>query len=171
MITGNCENVKTRPPKIKQGKRKDLIGGGLIRSLGGIGRVIIAKIGKEKQMYDQRILGSRNFVKRILKKTELADEKVARISIDEVIKRICRIYKVKTEKIISRKNQKGLYKLKAIVVNIGIDRLRIPGSVLARKLGLTRSSISRLNRLGEVLVRGEEFQKIGLEKILGIGER
>ena len=43
-------------------------------------------------------------------------------------------------------------------------------SALARKSGLTRSSISRLNRAGEKLVGGEEFQKTGLEKIKGIAE-
>lgn len=74
-----------------------------------IGRAIIAKLGKEKQMYDQRILDSRNFVEGILKKTD---------------------------------------------------------SFLARKLGLSRSSISSLNRLGEMLIMGEEFRKIGLKKIL-----
>lgn len=154
---------------IKQGKRNDLTGGGLIRSLGGIGRAIISKLGKEKQMYDQRILGGGNFVEGILKKTETKEEKIPRINIDEVIKKICRIYNIKTAKLLNRKNQKGLYKIKSIVVNIGIDRLGISGSSLARKFGLTRSSISRLNKLGEVLIRGEESREIDLRKILGNG--
>ena len=149
---------------IKQGKREDLTGGGLIRSLGGIGRAVLAKLGKEKQMYDQRILGDGNFVEGLLKKTEDKEEKVPRISIDEVIKKVCKIYKVKVERLIKRKKQKGLYKIKAIVINIGIDKLGISGSSLARKLGLGKSRISKLNRLGEILVRKEQKN---LKEILG----
>ncbi len=50
-----------------QGRREDLVGGGLIRSLGGAGRVLLARLNKEKQLYDQRILGDGDFVEEIIR--------------------------------------------------------------------------------------------------------
>lgn len=109
------------------------------------------------------VLGGGNFVEGILKKTEDEGEKVASVSIDEVIKRVCEYYKVEPEKIINRKKQKRLSK-KAVIVNIGIDKLGIPGSRIAKKLGLSKSAISKLNRMGEVTVKKE---KEVLDKVLG----
>ena len=43
------------------------------------------------------------------------------------------------------------------------NRLGIPGSCLARKLGLTKSGISKLNKRGEVLIKEE-----GEEVITGV---
>lgn len=141
---------------IKRGKRDDLTGGGLIRSLGGIGRLLLARTNKEKQLYDQRILGSGEFVERILKEMESEKEKIPRISIDELIKRVGEFYKVDTEKLVNRRKQKGLAKIKAVIVNLGIDKLGIPGNRLGQRLGLSKSAISKLNKAGEVLVRKEE---------------
>lgn len=140
---------------IKHGKREDLTGGGLIRSLGGIGRILLMRTSREKQLYDQRILGSGEFVEGILKKVASEGETIPRINIDELIKKICKFYKVEPEKLIYRKKQKGLAKIKSVIVNIGIDKLGIPGSYIARKLGLSKSAISKLNKLGEVLVGKE----------------
>jgi putative transposase len=150
---------------IKQGKREDLAGGGLIRSLGGIGRVLLARHIKEKQLYDQRILGDGNFVESVLKEVESMEESVARINIDELIKRASKFYKVDRDKLINRKKQKGLGKVKAIIVNIGIDKLGISGSRIAQRLRLSKSAISKLNKMGEALVNKEkEFLKVALGK-------
>jgi len=47
---------------IAQGKKTDLIGGGLIRSLGSWTEVLSLRRRGEKQAYDQRILGDDEFV-------------------------------------------------------------------------------------------------------------
>lgn len=41
------------------------------------------------------------------------------------------------------------------------------GSSLARKLGLSKSRISKLNRLGEMLVKKEQIRRGGLKEVLG----
>jgi putative transposase len=53
-----------------QGKRTDLVGGGLIRSLGGWSEVRTLKGGKEKVDHDARILGSGDFVSHILREAD-----------------------------------------------------------------------------------------------------
>jgi len=57
------------------GRRPELVGGGLIRSLGGWSKVISLRQGGEKQEYDSRVLGSGEFVQALLRG---ADEGMAR---------------------------------------------------------------------------------------------
>lgn len=59
---------------IDDGRRPELVGGGLIRSLGGWSQAVSLRRSKERVLADERILGSGEFVERII---EEADEKVA----------------------------------------------------------------------------------------------
>ena len=49
-----------------QGHRPELVGGGLIRSLGGWSEVLASRRRDEKQAFDQRILGDGDFVKQVV---------------------------------------------------------------------------------------------------------
>ena len=51
---------------IKQGHRNDLVGGGLIRTLGGWSQVISLRRSQYKALCDERILGQDEFVERII---------------------------------------------------------------------------------------------------------
>ncbi len=53
---------------ITQGKRPDLVGGGLIRSMGGWFEVLALRRSGNKQASDQRILGDGDFVSQVLEK-------------------------------------------------------------------------------------------------------
>ncbi|MFH1024286.1 MAG: transposase, partial [Planctomycetota bacterium] len=55
---------------IEQGKRPDLTGGGLIRSLGGWVEVIRARREKRRELADARILGDGAFVENVLRHIE-----------------------------------------------------------------------------------------------------
>lgn len=57
------------------GHRPELVGGGLIRSMGGWSQVVSLRKKGESEAYDERILGDGDFVRAILKE---ADQKVAR---------------------------------------------------------------------------------------------
>ena len=55
---------------LSQGKRADLIGGGLIRSYGGWSGVIALRRAKSYQKGDERILGDGDFVEQVLESAE-----------------------------------------------------------------------------------------------------
>ncbi len=55
---------------IDEGKRSDLVGGGLIRSLCRWSQVKSLRALGEKEMSDARILGNGNFVEQLLKETD-----------------------------------------------------------------------------------------------------
>ena len=66
---------------IEEGKRDDLVGGGLIRTLGGWSQVLSQRKSEGKIFCDQRILGQGKFVERIIGE---ADKKIkSQMSIDE----------------------------------------------------------------------------------------
>jgi putative transposase len=55
---------------IEKGRRPDLVGGGLIRSLGGWSEVLSLRRRGEKTASDERILGSGEFIEQVLSETE-----------------------------------------------------------------------------------------------------
>ena len=57
-----------------QGARPDLMGGGLIRSQGGIRAVLANRQAGHREAYDSRILGSGDFVNDVLKLAEKQTE-------------------------------------------------------------------------------------------------
>ncbi len=59
---------------IEEGKRPDLVGGGLIRSLGGWSEVLSMRRRKERRLTDERIPGSGEFVQGILNEAEEDDK-------------------------------------------------------------------------------------------------
>jgi len=55
---------------LSRGRRPELMGGGLVRSMGGWKRVEELGRGREKWAHDERVLGSSEFVEEILKEVE-----------------------------------------------------------------------------------------------------
>ena len=55
---------------LNQGKRPDLVGGGLVRSLGGWSGVKAMRKAKQHVMSDERMLGDSDFVEKVLKESE-----------------------------------------------------------------------------------------------------
>jgi hypothetical protein len=67
------------------GRRPELVGGGLIRSLGGWSKVISLRHGGEKQEYDSRILGSGEFVQALLREADVGMARQIRPKIREFL--------------------------------------------------------------------------------------
>ena len=77
-----------------QGRRPELVGGGLIRSLGGWSQVLSLRGSREKIECDARILGNGDFVAEIIREAEKNVRRYLRAGemnncIDKSIKEIC----------------------------------------------------------------------------------
>ncbi len=97
---------------VELGRRPELVGGGLIRSLGGWEAVKKMRIdGQERVKGDQGILGDSGFVRDVLKE---ADEKFERYyemkrlgyDLKAIEDRVCEIYKIEKEDLFSRSRQR-----------------------------------------------------------------
>src|SRR4030067_2805229 len=65
---------------ISQGRRPELVGGGLIRSLGGWSQVLSLKRRGIKVASDGRILGREEFIERLLSEAEEREKETLRVS-------------------------------------------------------------------------------------------
>jgi REP element-mobilizing transposase RayT len=120
-----------------QGRRADLVGGGLVRSLGGWSQVRTLKQRKEKTEHDARILGSSQFVANILRE---ADKKLRRQlrtdargeQADSLIRHVCA-----AEAIDEKELQAGGQRRRVSVVRAQLCYR------LTRELGLSLAEIGR----------------------------
>ena len=131
---------------IKEGRRPDLVGGGLIRSVGQWSEVVSMRRRGKRQLSDERILGSGEFVQKILEETEerirnyyTADEKKAKIR--EVVKETCRKNNINIEELCHGGRRQNVSLARAQAAHILIENFGITLAEVARNLGVTTSAI------------------------------
>jgi hypothetical protein len=133
---------------IPQGRRPELIGGGLIRSLGGWSAVLALRRREEKEASDTRILGDGEFVQEL--KSDLDDfvKKNLRLSgqqIDIVILagRVCKKHGISLGELCSGSRRREIVEARGILSWIAVRELGYSGAEVARYLGVTNSCITK----------------------------
>jgi REP element-mobilizing transposase RayT len=132
---------------IKQGKRADLVGGGLRRSQG------VRNMG-EYEAYDERILGSGEFVESLWRETESSEGHVPKISLDEMMQRAADTLQVKVEMLRQKNRQKELADVRAAICYLAVRECNVSGVAVARALNMTRSGVSVAVKRGGEIVSG-----------------
>ena len=134
---------------IAQGRRPELVGGGLIRSLGGWSAVKALRRSGDRQFSDDRILGSGEFVERIIKEAEAkikyqlpALEHYQKIN--EFIIRICQDENVSIEELKGGSRRKPATRVRARIAIGLVKRHGVALAEVARRLGVSTSAISKL---------------------------
>jgi putative transposase len=123
---------------INQGRCPELVGGGVVRSYGGWSAVLSLRRFEEKISEDQRILGSGDFVERVL--SESVEPSRSRFNPVERCKRI--------ETILKEECQKGKIELEEL--RMGSRRGEIPcvrseiAQRLIKELGMSLAEVARL---------------------------
>jgi len=140
-------------PGTKENESVDLEGGGLIRSLGGIGRTVFARNQDPRAAYDQRILGYGDFVEDIWEKLKQEGKQHNRMSFEELADKVSRYCKTETKKLVKWKGLKGTGDAKALLVSLATSLLGLTGVTTGNKMNLSASRISRLKYLGEKILK------------------
>jgi hypothetical protein len=139
---------------IDVGRRPELVGGGLIRSLGGWSKVISLRKRGEKEEYDSRVLGSGEFVESILRE---ADENLVRQirhrerrgSIQPVVEEMCAEAGVRMEEIRGGVQRRKVAEVRAKVAYRLNREMGISMAEIARHLGVGSSAIAMAIRREE----------------------
>ena len=136
---------------IKQGRRPELVGGGLIRSLGGWSAVKSLRRSGEKILTDERILGTDDFVERVLGETDrrarrLFSSQLRDKEVQQLIEERC-----KKEGISTRELQLGSRRgaIPGTRSDLALKLVRergLPLAEIARQLGVSTSAISQILR-------------------------
>jgi hypothetical protein len=136
------------------GRRPELVGGGLIRSLGGWSKVISLRGRGEKEEYDSRVLGSGEFVERVLRE---ADENLARqirhkprkSAMKEVVEKMCAEAGVEVEELSRGNQRRRVAEVRAKVAYELNRKMGISMAEIARHLGVGASAIAMAIRKEE----------------------
>jgi len=131
---------------IALGRRPELVGGGLIRSLGGWDDIKKMRLsGQDRIKSDQRILGESDFVSDVLSESEAQFSrryKLKRLGYDfeKVVERVCKIFQMEKEFVTGRGKQRDRVRARDLLCYWAVIDLGMSMVDVARRLG------SRLQR-------------------------
>ena len=134
---------------IEQGRRSELVGGGLVRSIGGWSEVLSMKRSGQRERSDERILGSGAFVEQILKEAEegvrrqLSPDNEKRV-IEKVKAAVCRQRCVGRREIEKGNRRREVAAARAEIVLQLVKEEGISMAVTARAVGVSTSAVSKL---------------------------
>ena len=146
---------------VTQGSRPELVGGGLIRSLGGWSGIKESGQAGVRRKGDERILGSGEFIERVLKEAEEAFTEATRLkrrglSWESLVEEITREYEVGAEELSDGRKDRGVARARSVLCYEAVRRRRMTVRDVALKLRISPSGVSKLVNRGEWLRRAED---------------
>jgi len=139
---------------ITLGRRPELVGGGLVRSVGGWSEVVSLRRQGVKEITDERILGSGDFVERVLKE---ADEKTKRaysarerkMRVEQLIVGRCKKSNISVSELKGGSRRGTIPRVRVEIANSLVDKYGLPLAEVARQVGVSTSAISKALKRAE----------------------
>jgi hypothetical protein len=152
---------------IEQGRCEDLVGGGLIRSLGGwtaLKKLRASRRGRLKG--DERILGDSDFVSTLLSKT---DERYTRhyelkrlgYDLNKIAHRVGAIYGIDKRHVLSKGRQRPRVEARSLLCYWAVRELGMTLTELARLFVMSPSTIGYSVQRGETIAEENNYQLMG----------
>jgi putative transposase len=137
---------------VDQGNRPELVGGGLIRSLGGWSQVISARKHGDRDLSDERILGDGDFVDQVIKE---ADDRLSsqfeglarKQKTQEIIQKICDQENINVLELKAGSRRRSACRVRSQVAHELVETYGIPLAEVARHVGVSTSAISKMLRM------------------------
>ncbi|MCD6273714.1 MAG: transposase, partial [Deltaproteobacteria bacterium] len=148
---------------ISMGRRKDLTGGGLVRSMGGWAVVKSMRKAKIFEKSDERILGDGNFVDQVLSVAqEQMEQKNLLISkgytFDVIAERVCEEMNIDPPEIWKSGKSRNRVAARSLLCFWTVRELGISMTELSRKLNLSLSGVSQSVARGEKIVNACKYK-------------
>ena len=152
---------------IGRGKRAELVGGGLVRSLGGWKEVSGLIAGGVRVKGDERILGDSDFVMDVLKASEEEMERRYRLralgfNLEKLAQRVARIFGVETRDLWSPGKYARIVPARSVFCYWAVRELGWRETEMARRLKLTQAAVCISVRRG-----GDIAKEKGLDILEG----
>jgi REP element-mobilizing transposase RayT len=131
------------------GRRPDLVGGGLVRSLGDWSQVISLRRKGAAVSSDARILGGSDFVDRILSEAEKKEKATLRLlsgksDLETLLANVATGEGVAASEIRSGLRRRDVVRARKLMSQIAVRRMGYSGAEVARFLGVSTSAVNRL---------------------------
>ncbi|MDP2643489.1 MAG: hypothetical protein Q8P24_00975 [Desulfobacterales bacterium] len=147
---------------IDQVKRKDLTGGGLVRSVGGWAALKALRAAKVFEKGDERILGDGDFVESVLKAANEAKERrydlqARGFTLPKVASRVAEVLGVETETVWAAGRYREIVQARSLLCYWAVRELGVTMISLSRRLDLTVTAISKAVIRGERLAKANNY--------------
>jgi len=147
---------------VVQGRRPELTGGGLVRSIGGWAALRALRSETVRVKGDERILGDSDFVEAVLKE---ADEQLERryrlktegFGLERVAERVAQVMSIPVEFVWEKSRRPQVVDARSLLCFWASKELGISMTDLAKRLNLTQPAISIAARRGERLARENQY--------------
>ena len=149
---------------IALGRRPELVGGGLIRSLGGWDKIKKIRLsGQDRIKSDQRILGESDFVRDVLSESEAQFSRKYTLKnlgydFEKVIERVCEIFQLEKDYIAGRGRQRDRVKARDLVCYWSVVELGMSKVDVAMRFDITPAAVSYSVQRGENMAKKENYQ-------------
>ena len=133
---------------IPKGKREDLVGGGLLRSVGGWSEVVSMRRRGLGMASDERILGSGGFVERVIAETERQERETLRLrrkvpELSALLKEVARREGLDEEELKKVRRRREISAAIKVICQLAVKKYGHTGASVARFLGVTTSLVNR----------------------------
>lgn len=161
--SAGCERYRAFVEKgIDQGRRPELVGGGLLRSLGGWQAIRTLREKGQRIKGDERILGDVDFVREVLAAgQDKLERKTAYRSkgydFDWLVTRVAKLLKMDIEDVLKPGRYPQTVMARSIVLYWAHRELGIPTTKLAQQLNLTQPAVSHSIKRGERLIQVNKY--------------
>ena len=141
---------------IAQGRRPDLVGGGLVRSVGGWSALMSMRQAKTYQKGDERILGDGDFVEQTLKAANEAMEKKSAlhakgVGLNEIASQVANLLGIETAEVWASGRYRHIVKARSLLCYLAVRELGTSMSSLSKLLNISIPAVSKS------VVRGEKI--------------
>jgi putative transposase len=148
---------------VKQGRRPELTGGGLLRSIGGWMALSALRGEALRVKGDERILGDSDFVEAVLKEADEQLElryrlKAEGFDLDRVAGRVAQVLDMPLEVVWEKSRRPQVAEARSLLCYWASKELAMSMTDLARRLNLTQPAISIAVRRGEKIARENHYQ-------------
>lgn len=139
---------------ISMGRREDLTGGGLIRSVGGWTTLAALRKNGIHFKGDERILGDSDFVESVLAEQKERYEqryhlKMQGYDFEELVKQIAGVFELSSNRILAPGKHPPRVKARSLLCFYAIKWLQMSGTEVAKRLKMSKSAVSRAVDRGE----------------------
>lgn len=152
---------------ISQGRRSDLMGGGLIRSSGGWAGVKAKRKAKVFEKSDERILGDGDFVEEVLAAAQEEMDKRYRLAaqgydLDTIASKVCDMMDLEASSLWAPGKERKRVEARSVLCYWAVRDLGTNLAELSRRLKLSLSGVSLSVKRGERIVQQRGYRLINL---------
>jgi REP element-mobilizing transposase RayT len=150
---------------ITQGKRPELVGGGLVRSAGGWSALKAMRRVQVRMKGDERILGDGDFTQSVLDSAKEQLEQRYRLkalgyNLDTVAHRVSTVFGVQPEQVWAPGKHPMTVKARSLLCYWAVRQLGISATKLSKKLGVSQPSVSISVKRGETIAKAESLNLV-----------